>query len=66
MFLGIVLICGMGPTEAGAIQGCRAFTMLFPNSDTCMQETANFYSNAELNEGHFISDLQCVPLGASS
>jgi hypothetical protein len=63
MILGYVLICGMGPMEVGAIDGCRLFTMQFADMVTCEAERQGFLDEPNLREYHYVDDSGCFVVG---
>jgi hypothetical protein len=64
MILGYILICGMGPLEPNTIEGCRAFTMQFPNVSICEERYELFVAESDkLKEGQYISGHDCLVFG---
>ena len=66
MILGYILICGMGPMEPGAIEGCIVYTLQFGEVATCEQERDAFLDNPGLRKGHYIDDIACLVIGTSA
>jgi len=63
MILGYILICGMGPLEPGAINGCRTFYDQFPDVQSCEARQYSFIENTTLRDDHYIDDVGCFTIG---
>jgi hypothetical protein len=63
MILGYILICGMGPMEPYAVNGCRAFSRVFASVELCKESNDRFYGNVTLKDGHYIDGSGCFLIG---
>jgi hypothetical protein len=63
MILGYILICGMGPMEPYAINGCIAYPEQFAKMTECENEVLGFLYNHDLPEGRYIDDFRCIEIG---
>jgi hypothetical protein len=63
MVLGYILICGMGWTTPGAIEGCIVYPRQFETLVECEESRNRFYANIPLREGHYIDDSGCIVIG---
>jgi hypothetical protein len=66
MILGYILICGMGPMEPYSLNGCRAFSRMFPSVELCQESRDRFYGNVSLKDGHYIDDSGCFLIGTGT
>tara|TARA_R110000851_G_scaffold143144_1_gene282006 strand:+ start:284 stop:484 length:201 start_codon:yes stop_codon:yes gene_type:complete len=66
MILGYILICGMGPMEPYAIEGCIAYTEQFAQLTECENEAIGFLNKPELSEGQYIDGFDCIVIGAGA
>jgi hypothetical protein len=63
MILGYILICGMGPMEPYAINGCIAYTEHFAELTECENERLGFLDEPNLREGRYVDDSRCIVIG---
>jgi hypothetical protein len=65
MILGYILICGMGPFQPNAIEGCHAITVQFESLTECQEAYAVFANESyKLKEGHYIEGHDCLVFGS--
>jgi hypothetical protein len=63
MILGYILICGMGWTTPGAINGCIVYPRQFETLVACEESRDSFHANIPLRKGHYIDDSGCIVIG---
>lgn len=72
MFLGVILICGLGGGNPALIeQGCTPMTSnkVFPTEEMCVMSLRlgiDQFEKADKPDTAFISDLKCVELSPSA
>ena len=66
MVLGYILICGMGPLDPGAIEGCRVFTIPFSTVAECEESRENFLLSPSLRDQHYVDDSGCFVIGTGA
>jgi hypothetical protein len=63
MILGYILICGMGPMEPYAINGCIAYTEQFAELTECENERQGFLDEPTLRPGQYVDESRCIVIG---
>jgi hypothetical protein len=63
MILGYILICGMGWTTPGAIEGCVVYPEPFANFAECESVRLDFLDSYNPPEGYYVDDSRCIVIG---